>query len=351
MFFKSVLFSVFLCSLNAENICFENVTVHGYSVFNHKFDKVITSSKISKTELPNVAFDAIELKNENVPILYENCISDIESLDELILEKNGIQEIRAGALRNLPAIRIIKLGQNKLKTIVTGVFNNLQVSDVDLSKNEIEVIEDTAFNDMPELLSIKLTDNKLTKWNKNWFLNTPLLNRLSFQHNLIEELPAEAFTNLKGKKKFGRLSLDVNLIFSYNKIKTLHPDTFKDIKDINNLWLDNNLIEEIPENIFTDVSIRQLRISSNKLTCIKEKDSLLKAEMNEIDANPFDCECLEDIKTWAKGKNKTIDTFYASMNCYSNKMDRKMKNLEDMLKKMKEEEKLFQQALKVYKQK
>ncbi|KAL3278309.1 hypothetical protein HHI36_013642 [Cryptolaemus montrouzieri] len=300
--FKAVLFCVLLCCLNAENICFENVKVRGYSKFSLRFEKVIISSNNLKDELPNVEFDAIEMGNEDIPILYENCISDIESLDNLIFEQNGIREIRSGALKNLPAIRKINLRQNKLKSIVTGVFNNLLVREIDLRRNEIEVIEENAFNNMPKLERIILIDNKLTKWNKHWFLNTPLLYRLSFQHNLIEEIPAEAFTNLKGKKKFGNLSFDVNLIFSYNKIKTLHPDTFKDIKEINKLWLDNNLIEELPEKIFTDLSIENLRICSNKLTCIKDKDSLLKAKTIEIDDNPFDCGCLNDIKNGLKTK-------------------------------------------------
>ncbi|KAL3278306.1 hypothetical protein HHI36_013639 [Cryptolaemus montrouzieri] len=167
--FKSVLFCLLFSCLNAENICFKNVTVHGYNLHNHTIEKVIISSNNLKDELPKFVFDTIEMENENVAVLYENCISDMDSLKELLLKKNGIQEIRPGALKNLPALRIIKLNGNKLKTIKRGVFNNLLVSEIDLRENEIEFIEDTAFNNMPQLLVIRLTLNKLTKWNKIGF--------------------------------------------------------------------------------------------------------------------------------------------------------------------------------------
>ncbi|XP_045468049.1 leucine-rich repeat-containing protein 15-like [Harmonia axyridis] len=331
-FIKSVLLLCLFCYVRAEHLTFKNVTVHGYSAFNHKFKQVIVSSNYLKDELPRSVFDAVEIRHQDIPVLYENCISDISALDELILEENNIQEIEPGAFKNLSQIRLIKLKKNHLKTITEGIFNNLPVSDLDLSQNEISVIEDKALDNMPNLLNIRLTLNKITTWNSNWFKATPLLTRLSFQRNLIKELPSDAFSNMAGTKSFGKIPLTLNLLFSNNKISRVDPHTFRGLNKINNLWLDNNLLEEYPPKMLNKVSVHALRISNNKLKCIDDKESLLKAEINDIDANPFDCDCLSDIKNWAEKNNKSVSTFYADMNCYAERLEGKMRDIEKLLK-------------------
>ncbi|KAK9874572.1 hypothetical protein WA026_005405 [Henosepilachna vigintioctopunctata] len=240
-------------------------------------------------------------------------------------------------MKNLPVLRLIKLKKNELKTIKVGVFNNLPVSDIDLSENQIAYIDPGAFSDMKNLLNIRMAHNKIKVWNNNWFENTPLLTRVSFQHNLIEELPRKAFKNMGGEKKFGRVPLTINLLFSYNKIGILYADTFQGLEKINNLWLDNNLINELPKGMFDGVAIRNLKLGSNKLNCIDDADSVLKAESNDIDANPFECKCLDEIKKWAENKNKTISMFYADMTCYANRIEIKMKNLEERLRELKKQ--------------
>ncbi|XP_044756946.1 phospholipase A2 inhibitor-like [Coccinella septempunctata] len=333
---KLVPLFVLFFPLNAEKITFKNVTIHGYSAFTHKFEKLILSSNSLKTELPKVVFDAVEIRGQDVPILYENSISDIDDLDELILEENNIQEIEPGTFKNLSLIRLIKLKKNQLKTIKEGIFNHLPLSDLDLSQNEISVIEDKAFDNMPNLLNVRLSFNKIGKWNRNWFQGTPLLTRVSFQHNLIEELPADAFSNMAGPKNFGKIPLTLNLIFSYNKIKKIDPNAFRGLEKLNNLWLDNNLLEEIPHNFLKGVTVHELRLSSNKLTCIVDEDSILKAEINDIDANPFECDCLNTIKNWAEENNKTVSIFYSDMNCFAARLQGKMRDIENRLKEMKQ---------------
>lgn len=332
---KLLLLFVVFCCAQAENITFKNVTFHVYNAYTHKFKKTISSSNYLKSQLPNGVFDTIELRHQDIPILYDNSISDIDYLDELILEENNIQRIEPGAFKNLPVLRVMKLKKNQLKTIEEGIFTNLLVSDLDLSENEISVIEDKAFENMTDLLNIRLSFNKIGRWNKNWFKNTPVLTRVSMPHNLLETLPADAFTNMAGPKNYGKIPLTLNLIFSYNKITELDPNTFRGLEKINNLWLDNNLLEEVPHKIFEGLSLHELRLSSNKLTCIKDKESLLKAEINDIDANPYDCNCLSDIKKWAEEKKKSISIFYADMNCYAARLQDKVTVIQKMLKDMK----------------
>lgn len=104
-----------------------------------------------------------------------------------------------------------------------------------------------------------------------WFNQVPLLTRVSIQNNSLTKLPSRAFTNLKGPKQFGSVTLTINLIFSYNKISEIAHTTFADLDKINNLWLDNNQLLDFPANLLQNVSVSDLRIGYNHITCLDGK--------------------------------------------------------------------------------
>ncbi|KAG5890955.1 hypothetical protein JTB14_026310 [Gonioctena quinquepunctata] len=321
-----------LCLTKSADITFKNVTFRGYSVFTEKFKKTIASSHKLKESLPNSVYDKIEFEEQNIPVLYENSLSDLDELDELVIENCGVYEIRPGALKNVPLLRRLSLKGNKLEEIKNGVFDNLPLSTLDLSLNYITIISPTAFDNMRSLLNINLADNQIVAWNPSWFKNSDLLTRISLQNNSIETLPSHAFKNLKSEKKFGSVDLTINLIFSHNKIKKIDQQAFAGLVRINNLWLDNNLIEEFSGNLLKDVQIDDLRLNNNNIECFKgDLNDIFKANTTHIDSNPLECGCLEEIKEWTKKNGKNVEYFYADMECSVIRIRKKMIALKNRL--------------------
>ncbi|KYB29432.1 Protein slit-like Protein [Tribolium castaneum] len=324
-----------VASKSSPSVTFKNVLVSGYSMYTYKFNVTIKSSNNLKENLPKQVFDRLDIINSEIPVLYKNSISDLEDLDELIFANNELSDIQPGAFKNVPQLRKLEIRNNKLEEIKAGVFNNLNIATLDLSNNSISTIASGAFDDMPELLNVNLADNRVKIWNKNWFANTPLLARVSFQNNLIEEIPSNAFRHFQGEKQFGSVPLTINIVLSHNLIKHIHNDAFKGLEKINNLWLDGNELSEWDENLLTGVSVHDLRIDNNKLECLDGNlDKVFVAATTHIDGNPWDCGCLKNIDLWASKATQHVVMIYSKMNCDAERIARKLDALDLRLKEL-----------------
>lgn len=330
------IFYIFLFPLLvvSTELTFENVEFKGYSVFTLKFTKTIIKSNNLKENVPaGVIFDHLGFLDQNIPVIRDNSIRDLDNLDELTIEHCQVREVEPGAFKNVPLLRTLSLKGNELKEVRTGVFNNLQLSRLDLSKNQIKSIEATALDNLPNLLNIHLADNYIREWNKRWFQNTPLLIRISMQNNSLETIPSDAFTNLKGNKNYGSLKLNLNLIFSHNKISRIEHDAFRGLKKINNLWLDHNNLHKFQDTLLEDVEVKELRLNQNSLSCLTgDLSKIIKAEATYLDGNEFHCACLDQIKNWAKEHDKTIYLFFSNMDCLADGIRVKLDDLNKRLK-------------------
>lgn len=164
-----IIFVVALGVLSStEQPTFKNVTFKGYSVFTLKFQRNILASDSLKDELPKGIYDHIEFTEQSIPILKKNSIKDIEDLDELTMQNCGIEKIEPGAFRNLPQLRKLSLKGNEINNVPEGVFNNLEISMLDLSQNRIRDIEAESLSNMPMLLNINLADNLIQSWNPRY---------------------------------------------------------------------------------------------------------------------------------------------------------------------------------------
>lgn len=202
---------------------------------------------------------------------------------------------------------------------------------LDLSKNAIATIEDGAFDQMPNLLHINLADNRISNWHRNWFLDTPILIRISIQNNSIELLPNEAFKNLRGSK----VDLTLNLVFSYNKISSIQPKAFKGLTNIHNLWLDHNNLEDFDGTLLDNVDVDDLRVDHNNIKCFTgDYAKVFKAKSTYIDSNPLECNCLDSIKSFVKNNSKQVDYFFADMECTTQRIRKKMDAVEKRLKEI-----------------
>ncbi|XP_028853200.1 extracellular matrix protein 2 isoform X2 [Denticeps clupeoides] len=92
-------------------------------------------------------------------------------------------------------------------------------------------------------------------------LSIPELKSLSLEGNAITAIPAEAFNGIPNLE---RITLSKNLLTS----KNIHPRAFKSLRFLNRLYMDGNLLEQIPSDL--PPTLQELKINENKLREIDE---------------------------------------------------------------------------------
>ncbi|KAF2902894.1 hypothetical protein ILUMI_03286, partial [Ignelater luminosus] len=202
----------------------------------------------------------IEIQFKNLPNIYNGGVQNLLLLYMLKMEYCDIKELHPGAFLQLPSINTIFLRFNRIERIDEGVFNNLKVVKLYLSNNSISYIDPAAFNDMPNLSLIELDGNKLKTWNTDWFTNTPNVEHLSMDSNQLQRLPANAFKKLRNY-------YSTSIRLSNNQIVYIHPTAFEGLNLLYALWLDNNHISDLNDEVFRYFDrIYVLSLSGNELT-------------------------------------------------------------------------------------
>lgn len=229
--------------------------------------------------------------NKNLTVLTENDLSHFWNAQKLEIENNNVKIIKENTFRKLIILKRLSLKHNLIEEVRNGVFNGLPLDELDLSDNLIRTIEPEAFDNMDFLRKIKLKDNNLKVYENRWFLNTPRLCEINFEHNKIVELPEELLAGTK--------PCTVDIIFSHNMISRVHPQALINIDKFYKLYLDHNFISDVglPHIKF----IKHLRLNDNKLSCVFFNDTLV--EIYDVSNNPLDITC------WLKFLEKKTPNF------------------------------------------
>lgn len=253
----------------------------------------------------------IAVLNAKVPILCEGAIVGFPKLQHLQLSKLGIKEVRPHPFRNVPMLKRLFLNGNELVHVPNGVFSGLGLERLDLSKNKISTIEQFAFDNMVDLVQVDLEDNKLRKVNPNWFYNCPRLVKLNFQRNHLKELPAYSFRYIKGGQ--GDAKPEINLQF--NRISKMGAKVFGGFEDGVLVLLDNNKLEDIPEELFEGKSgnVMELSLSRNLFKCLPDAVLYMfdaTCSSVSVEDNPLECDCKRRLKKYAGDRYKVLDFAY-----------------------------------------
>ncbi|KAL3281786.1 hypothetical protein HHI36_004987 [Cryptolaemus montrouzieri] len=217
--------------------------------------------------------------NQRITRLQQFNYSNFENLEELKIDFCKVREIDAGAFDSLRSIVTLTLSGNNIAEIEKGIFNNLQVENLNLSTNYITSIHPQAFDNITNLKTVILDYNQLKCWSSDWFYNTPSLRNLSFRHNLLEELPDNALINFRSEIKN---ETEISVDFGYNKIHLIHPRAFKCVENFSLLNLEYNKLLMLKVETFRNVTkIKNLILRGNPLTCFPKELLLVILEKVE----------------------------------------------------------------------
>lgn len=171
-------------------------------------------SEIQKGGLLNItALTKLNLSNNSIHTIGENCWEFTQKIIDLDLSQNLLTEINAGTFEMLTKLQVLNLSENRISTISTGAMNaTYNLEQLDLSFNRISsAIEDTngfgPFAPLTKLDSLYLNVNYIKTISKNAFLGLKSLKSLDLRSNNITTIQNKSF-DLKTTPKLRHLLMN-----------------------------------------------------------------------------------------------------------------------------------------------
>ncbi|XP_063366897.1 chaoptin-like [Cydia amplana] len=220
---------------------------------------------LSYNQLQNIEFDTSNLKNLSYFYINNNKIKKIpkdmfaylSSLQIVDLSFNIIEEVEMQSFEYLNKLKILKLNNNPLLTVMPSqLFKGLVSSTgLDLSYTYVNTIKDGALNSMKSLKTFNSSYSNLTVLEINAFSRTGSIQVLDLSYNQLEIYSLNN-TNIK---------LVEEIYLQHNKLKYITDKTFLDLSDLRLLTLKGNNLIRIENNAFRNLrNLLKIDISANQ---------------------------------------------------------------------------------------
>ncbi|XP_053545100.1 leucine-rich repeat and fibronectin type III domain-containing protein 1-like protein [Bombina bombina] len=192
----------------------------------------------------------------------------------------------------------LRLMDNFITTLRRKDFANMtDLIHLTLSRNTISFIMPYSFFDLKGLHALHLDSNRLTFINEEHFKGLINLRHLILSNNQLHYIAPGSFDDFVDTLE--------DLDLSYNNLIELPWETIGRLSTVNTMGLDHNLIDYVPEGIFSNLhKLARLDMTSNKLKKIppdplfsripvyaKTKGSPLTSLVLSFGGNPLHCNC------------------------------------------------------------
>ncbi|NWV84265.1 LFN1L protein, partial [Dasyornis broadbenti] len=213
----------------------------------------------------------------------------------ILCTKTGLLFVPPGIDRRTAELRLM---DNFITTLRRRDFANMtQLIHLTLSRNTISQIMPFAFSDLRGLHALHLDSNRLTAIGEEHFKGLVNLRHLILSNNQLSSIAPGSLDDF--------LETIEDLDLSYNNLVEVPWATVAKLCNVNTVSLDHNLIESVPEGIFSNLhKLARLDMTSNKLKKIppdplfsrvpvyaKSKGSPLTSLVLSFGGNPLHCNC------------------------------------------------------------
>ncbi|KAJ3652477.1 hypothetical protein Zmor_018438 [Zophobas morio] len=237
--------------------------IHEISLISYTFDK---HAKVNKDVTITVQHSGIMINVDllNNTKLCNEMFNITERVDSIVFYSYNVEEIETELLINVDLTGSLEVRDGKIKIIKRHTFKNLKTVSLSITNCSIEIIENEAFVDLNELTQLHLWDNFLTRFNPASFKNLPQLEFLQCDHNKITALEKHSFEFLT------RNSTECH--FSFNRIRKVDRKVFNGLTvEYLSIYLEDNLINDLPVGIFEGHTFAVVDLRSNTLKKVSEK--------------------------------------------------------------------------------
>ncbi|XP_025085214.1 toll-like receptor Tollo [Pomacea canaliculata] len=214
-----------------------------------------------------------------------------------------------GLLKFVPKLpsTISKLlfSKNALTHLPSDFFSNVtQLFSIYLMDNGLSSMDQHAFRGLRNLTSLTLDNNFLDFDSVRPALNVSSLVHLQMIKNLnVTYIPDNIFLEFplphlhkKLQELFRGISMLTYVSIGYSSIKTITSATFIGVPHVEEINLDKNVIEVLPDGVFDHlVNLTVLRVSYNRLSVIRETtfsaSTRQRLHLLDLSNNPYACTC------------------------------------------------------------
>lgn len=252
------------------------------------------------------ALKSVSLANNSLPSFDPSFFDNLKRLERLDLSGNRLNSLTGRQTRDLVSLihldlssnqlsilvesarlfesmsstlQVLKLNNNRIKTIEAKVFNELvNLKELDLSANELAVLDSETLSGLSRLTHLHLANNDLNSLHDSALTSVNEVLVLDLSHNKLRQSPLA----LKSLSKLQTLDL------SFNGLETLSNASFLDLSSLWRLQLNNNNVRNVSKDTFAKLdSLQILDLSSNILTSVEEGsfDDNQKLRALRLDAN------------------------------------------------------------------
>ncbi|XP_034444924.1 toll-like receptor 3 isoform X1 [Hippoglossus hippoglossus] len=313
-------------SLMLQGTAFREITAHTFTgltslkELDMSWSSCISLRIISNKTLLSLAGSPLRKLNLTATAITRinpGSFSVLGNLTTLLLDLNFIEQTLSGKeFEGLDQIQEIHMTYNhwKIQLSSTSFINvpNLRVLTLGKSLNSTTLnLDQSPFQPLSNLTYLDLSNNNIANIRQSMLKGLENLKVLKLPHNNFARLwkdanPGGPVLFLEGAEKLTTLWMD------NNGLDEIPQEALRGLTNLRELSLSNNLLNSLKDSVFDDLkSLQVLRLQKNLITAVKPEvfgTPMRKLSLLVIDKNPFDCTC-ESILwfvTWLNSTNMTI---------------------------------------------
>lgn len=218
--------------------------------------------RVAMGSFENSSLRVLNISNNSLSVLDAGAFLSLESsLQQLDLSNNVIRSIGAGVLEELAALESLSVENNWFQYIPNSIVRAElpRLKFLTLRRNPLlRVREDASISGgFPSLEHLVLSDGNLSVTASHDFFAMSKLVSLSLRNNHISKISPGSFRPLL---KLATLDL------AHNEIRTLPEERLSALNNLLTLNLSGNLLQDIPAFSLDLVSLREVDLSSNRIS-------------------------------------------------------------------------------------